>query len=349
MRERLSPSYESNEAIQEKQESEWRVAISQLEGLHGAPIEQKVAISKEDGELKHTNFGDLDKTLLFAEPIHFAAVEQIYPEFAKDEESKRELHEFYVAGFTLGNSYREWDRMRRICKEGQFQYKDPALYERDFMDNAQTKKLIDEPGHPEQYHEMANTILQRYGKIAYGIMEEKYNADPEAFQKMFVKPEMIDLLMKKSRLGQVNVYMTANQKDFAAGLVKFSGIGDYGLVLASDENMTGGGKEIAIEWLIGELAKMGLKVNRNRATAIGDSIKGDVGSGAKAGLGTGILVTETSEQIAAIRERATKDTPDGNQVKAVFEGTQIEAIPSNEVTNRKGKWYHGKKSSQRRS
>jgi phosphoglycolate phosphatase-like HAD superfamily hydrolase len=347
MRERLSPSYEPDEARLEKQESEWRTVTSQLEGLHAAPAELRVAISKEDGELKHTNFWDLDKTLLFAEPIHFAAVEQIYPEFAKDEESRKALHEFYVAGFTLGNSYREWDRMRRICEEGQFQYKDPAVYERDFMDDPETKKLIDEPGRPEQYHEMANAILQRYGKIAYSIMEQKYNADPEGFKKMFVKPEMIDLLRKKTRLGQVNTYMTANQQDFAAGLVKFSGIADYGLLLAPDEKMTGGGKEVAIEWLIGELAKMGLKVNRKRSTAIGDSIKGDVGSGAKTGLGSGVLVTETSEQIAAIRDRATKDTPDGRQIQAVLEGTDVEAIPNHEVPDDQGMWRFGRKGSQR--
>ena len=348
MREKLSPSYEADEATPEQQESEWRTVTSQLEGLHGAPAELNVAISKEDGEVKHANFWDLDKTLLFAEPIHFAAVEQIYPEFAKDEESRKALHEFYVAGFTLGNSYREWDRMRRICEEGQSQYKDPTVYERDFMDDPETKKLIDEPGRPEQYHEMANTILQRYGKIAYSIMEEKYNDDPEGFEKMFVKPEMIDLLKKKARLGQVNTYMTANQQDFAAGLVKFSGIADYGLLLAPDEKMTGGGKEVAIEWLIVELSKMGLKVNRKRATAIGDSIKGDVGSGAKTGLGSGILVTETSEQIAAIRERAHKDTSDGRQIKAVLEGTDVEAIPSHEVTRGERGWHFGKKGSQRR-
>ncbi len=348
MREKMSPPREEVEASPEHQESEWRTVTSQLEGLHGAPAELKVAISKEDGELKHANFWDLDKTLLFAEPIHFAAVEQIYPEFAKDEESKKALHEFYVAGFTLGNSYREWDRMRRICEEGQSQYKDPATYECDFMDDLAKKKLIDEPGHPEQYHEMANAILQRYGRIAYSIMEQKYHADPEGFQKDFVKSEMIDLLKKKTRLGQVNTYMTANQQDFAAGLVKFSGIADYGLLLAPDEKMTGGGKEVAIEWLIGELAKIGLKVNRKRATAIGDSIKGDVGSGAKTNLGSGILVTETSDQITAIRERAQKDTLDGRQVKTVLEGTEVKAIPSHEVPkDDSGHYRFGKKGSQR--
>lgn len=346
MREKMSPPREELETSPERQESEWRTVPSQLEGLHGAPAELKIAISKKDGELKHTNFWDLDKTLLFAEPIHFAAVEQIYPDFAKDEESRKVLHEFYVAGFTLGNSYREWDRMRRICEEGQLQYKDPAVYERDFMDDPKTKQLIDEPGHPERYHEMANAILQRYGKIAYSIMEEKYNADPEGFQRDFVKPEMVDLLKKKTRLGQVNTYMTANQQDFAAGLVKFSGIADYGLLLAPDEKMTGGGKEVAIEWLIGELSNMGLKVNRRRATAIGDSIKGDVGSGAKTGLGSGILVTETSEQIASVRARAKNDTPDGRQIRAVLEGTDVEAIPSHEVPHDdRGGWRFGKKGS----
>ena len=348
MREKLSPSREEAEPVIEQQGSEWRAVTSELEGLHGSPAEVRVAISKEDGELKHTNFWDLDKTLLFAEPIHFAAVERIYPEFAKDEGSKKALHEFYVAGFTLGNSFREWDRMRRICEEGREQYKDPTVYERDFMDDPEVRRLIDEPGHPEQYHERANEILQRYGRIACEVMEKKYREDPEGFQRSFVKPEMIDLLKKLARLGHANTYMTANQADFAAGLVKFSGIADYGLALASDEKMAGGGKEIAIEYIINELDKMGLKVNRKRATAYGDSIKGDVGSGAKAGLGSGVLITETSRQIAEVRDRATKDTSDGRQIRSVFEGTDVGAIPSHEVPrDEKGNYRFGKHGSQR--
>ena len=84
---------------------------SLLKGPNGESAEISVAVIKEPkenaGELRHVNFWDLDKTLLVAEPIHAQAVEKIFPFFSKTEVSRRELHETYFAGFTLGNSFRE--------------------------------------------------------------------------------------------------------------------------------------------------------------------------------------------------------------------------------------------------
>lgn len=357
MRERLTINGGSDEMPVPKHEQvrtyERRKIVSHLEGPNGEHAEVPVAVSDQDGALRGANFWDLDKTLLLSEPVHSRAIDQIFPEFAKNEASREELHKVYFDGFALGNSFREFDRMWRIYVEGQTQYKDVRLYEGEFMGKGNPKqRLIDEPGHSERYHERANEILQRYGKIAYGIMKEEYDIDPVSFQKRFLKPEMMQLLKAKTRLGQVHVYMTANQRDFARGIVAFSGLYKYGLVLATDETMAGGGKEIAIKKLTDELASMGLVVNKLRATAVGDSIKGDVGSGTASGLGSGVLVTETSSDIEKIMRRARRETgtvdemKDAAQLKTVLGGSVVEAIPTNEVTKSgRGVYRFGKRSS----
>jgi hypothetical protein len=97
---------------------------------------------------------------------------------------------------------------------------------------------------------------------------------------------------------------------------------------------------------------MGLKVNKKRAVAVGDSIKGDVGSGVKAGLGSGLLVTETSEDVQTILDRTkpktqnVEDLKDAEELKSVLRGTAVEAIPTKEVKQSKAGIFHfGKKSS----
>jgi phosphoglycolate phosphatase-like HAD superfamily hydrolase len=354
MRERLELPVEGNsdqiivpaEKL-EKDTYERRAVLSDLESSNGEHSELKIAVSQTDGQLREANFWDLDKTLLIAEPIHAKAVEQIFPDFATTEEAKQSLHKVYFDGFIAGNSYREWDRMWRIYAEGQVEYKNFQKYQEDFIDRPEKLKLIDEPGHSEGYHERANEILQRYGKIAFDFMRQEYERDPIKFQKEFVKPEMMQLIEAKTRLGQANVYMTANQRDFARGLVTFSGLWKYGLALATDEDMAGGGKELAIRKLIANLETKGLKVNKERATAIGDSIKGDVGSGAKENLGSGIFVAENSDSISTILERA-KDPKDEGRIASILKQTHVEAIPTQEVTkSKKGIFRFGKRSSEK--
>lgn len=342
--EKMRPGAEQGEPGPEAEVFERRKVTSHLEGPNGEHATLDVAVSKKDGTLKFTNFWDLDKTLLNAERFHFAAVDKIYPEFAKTPEDAEELHKFFFAGFALGNSFREWDRMRRICEEGKVQYKDSRVYEREFINDPEKRKMIDGAGQAEGWHEKANAILQHYGKIAYEIMEKEYKKDPEGFQKELVKPQTRDLLVAKTRMGQASVFMTANQVDFAKGLVTFSGLSKYGLALATDETMAKGkgGKEIAIEELIKELDAMGLKVNRKRALAAGDSPKGDVGSGTKTGLKYGILVADTSEDIANIREQ--------EEFKNIFETTDVKNIATKEIKQSKsGRYLHGKKGSQEKS
>src|SRR5581483_11908346 len=114
IRERLGGSDTQEISGSEKKEDgifERKSVASHLEGPHGERTELRVALSRKDGELRGTNFWDLDKTLLVAEPIHATAVERIFPEVAQDEAARKELHRVYFDGFTLGNSFREWDRM----------------------------------------------------------------------------------------------------------------------------------------------------------------------------------------------------------------------------------------------
>lgn len=353
MRERLTPSGRSEMPSSEKETLtfERRAVRSLLEGPNGEHTELSIAISEQDGELRGANFWDLDKTLIVAEPIHAQAIERIFPEQAKDETSRQDLHKVFFDGFTLGNSFREFDRMWRIYQAGEEKYKDVRIYEEEFVGKETAKqKLIDEPGHPEGYHERASEILQRYGKIGYEVIRQAYEKDPDKFRDSFLKPEILQLLIEKTRLGQANVYMTANSRDLARGFVAYSGLYKYGLALATDETMAGGGKEIAIKQLIKELDDLGLKVNKQRAAAIGDSIKGDVGSGAKAGLASGVLVVETTDSIDAILERAKSESSDGEQIKSALEGTSVEAIPTKEVAKSKAGIYRfGKKSSQKKS
>ena len=294
----LAARAETNNSPTALDSLKWRSVPAQIVEDDENPPVIRVALAS-DGKVLHVNFWDLDKTLLYAEPMHCAAVERIYPNAATTVTDRKNLHKTYLAGFTLGNSFREWDRMRRIYEGGETHYKDAERYARDFIGNDAMRCKIDEPGHPEGWHERANEILQEYGKSALSMMAIDFQKNPDDFRKKIVKPEMIAWLQQKSKQGEAHVFMTANQQHFARGLVRFSGLAEYGLLLASDETMVGGGKEIAIASLISELRKWGLEVHPARATAIGDSIMGDVGSGAKAGLGQGIWVVERRQDITA--------------------------------------------------
>ncbi|MEK7574748.1 MAG: hypothetical protein AAB511_00775, partial [Patescibacteria group bacterium] len=117
MRERLTLSPEAENLPHEAKEAltfECKKVTSKLDGPNGEHADLSVAVAEKDGNLRHVNFWDLDKTLLVAEPIHAKAVEQIFPENAKTDELRSELHKVYFDGFKLGNSFREWDRMWRI-------------------------------------------------------------------------------------------------------------------------------------------------------------------------------------------------------------------------------------------
>ena len=326
---------------------ERRHVTSPLKGPHGEHAEVMVAIG-EDGKLRRVNFWDLDKTLVWAEEIHGPAVEELFSEV----EDREELRHVYFAGFRLGNSYREWDRMIKIYHEGQAQHKDPSVYKAEFIDNHQNRALIDEPGHQENLHERANDTLQRFGAIAFRVTSERYEHDPEFFQsEKFLNGPVYHLLRAKAHMGEVNMFMTANQKDFASALVRYSGLWKYGLGLATDETMAGGAKEIAIIKLIEELKQMGLEAADDRLVVIGDSISGDLGSGLKVSQGdkdkkfAGILIVKDSDELRAFKNRLAKTPTDENeanelaQTNAILKGVDVTAVASDSVRKTKSGRY----------
>lgn len=282
----------------------------------------------DDGNIRRVNCWDLDKTLLLANGPHAETVDLMFPEV----EDKELLRETYFAGFKLGNSFREWDRMIKIFSEGQTQYVDPLVYKTEFVDNEGNRKIIDESGHKEGIHERANVMLQHFGKAAAGWMEKKYKEDPEYFQRdKFVIGPLFQLLKAKQFLGEANVFMIANQEDFAKALVKYSGLAEHGLALATDETMVGGGKEVAIPKLIEELKlKYGLETADDRIVVIGDSITGDIGSGHKAGQNDpakkfeGLLVVNGEQELRNFVDSAL--TPDNKELKDILESVDVTLI-----------------------
>jgi phosphoglycolate phosphatase-like HAD superfamily hydrolase len=324
-------------------ETHRRVAIeSALEGPNGEHAQLSVALD-ENGVASRVNFWDLDKTLLRAEPIHAAAVVEIFLAVPDVEE----LRSVYFAGFKLGNSFREWDRMHRIYTDGQEQFKDPQIYYDEVVGVDEERRKVDEDGHLA--HQRANDTLQEYGKIAYQLMAERRareSADgtPSFFESSEFQLEApVHLLKAKFRMGEVHVFMTANQQDFARALVAFSGLYKYGMFLATDETMVGGGKDIAILKLIAEIEAKEIKVPRNdkgRLVVYGDSATGDIGSASKfTGQHpeyqfSGGLVTDTIEGVEQWKNKlhAEQDLPENKrQLDGIFKSVDTTTLPNEDI------------------
>lgn len=311
----------------------FRPLESSLENSRGEHSQMNVAIMS-DGKARMVNFWDIDKTLLMATDPHGQTVELMFPEV----ENTENLRKVYFAGFRLGNSFREWDRMYRIFTLGEKQYENPEVYKKEFIDDEANRKRVDEAGSDE--HDRANGILQQFGRAAARWMKNKFEEDPGYFQdaKFLIGP-MTQLLKAKASLGQVNVYMTANQQDFARALVKYSGLADYGLALATDETMVGGGKEVAIPKLIQFLHdRYGLEIDDKRLTVIGDSISGDIGSGNKVQSQdplkqfAGVLVLNGPEEVETLLRKIVENG-DPELVK-ILRSMNITPIDTSQVPQR---------------
>lgn len=356
------PSAERNtEAVEiSPRVSLWQTKTSNLENVAGGHSDVKVAIM-DDGKVRRLNCWDLDKTLLLAEGPHGETVELMFPHVP----DKAYLRKTYFDGFKLGNSFREWDRMIRIFEEGQTQYEDPAVYKAEFIDNEEQRQLIDGKS---EIHDRANDMLQRFGKTAAEWMEQKYKDKPEYFHagEFLIKP-MYQLLLAKQRLGEAHVFMTANQKDFARALIKYSGLAEHGLALATDETMAGdetikgGGKEVAIPLLIKQLKEQyDLDVADDRIVAIGDSISGDVGSGYKVSLQdpkkhfSGLLVVTGEEELRKFQDQLTaepyadpKQEQNRQEILRIVRDVDTTVIDHTRVPTRAdGSYRLGKKTSQ---
>ncbi len=255
-----------------------------------------------------------------------------------------ELERVYEAGWKLGNSYREWDRMFRIYRQGEVQWKDPEEFRKEFIADESKRKLLDEPGHTEKWHERAGEILADYDLKTKVILERMYKEDPEFLKgDTFNMAATRHLLEAKTRLGELSVFMTANPRGLAEGLVRYTELYKYCFAVACDEDMIGGGKEIAIEGLIRKIGSAGLVVPRDRLVAIGDSERGDVGSGFKLmqkGGYTfqGVLTRNTMSEVDVFKEAARTD-PD---LREMLEKMEVTTVANNDVPKIDGQFKFGR-------
>ncbi len=283
-------------------EKKWTTASSELEGLDGKKKDIKIELM-EDGKPRAIAFFDIDGTLAHLSAIHGKAIAKLFPD-----QEPIELEETYYKGFKLGNSFREFDRMRGIYIDGHIEWKDPEIYLKNrFIPNAEE---IDQPEHSA--HNIAATILEEYGKVAAQICDDLYQTNPEEFEKSNIVP-IFKLAQMYSRLGIPMVGFTANARVFVEKLAKYLKLSDIFLDIATDETMAGGGKEIAIHHLISKLESKGIPVPEGRMIFVGDSLRGDIGTSLtareknKGVFGQGILVLKDKNALIEIEKQINAD------------------------------------------
>ena len=280
----------------------WISISSELEDIDGEKKDIRVELM-EDGKPPALAFFDIDGTLAHLGIVHGKAIVKLFPD-----EDPKELEDTYYKGFKLGNSFREFDRMRGIYIDGHTEWKDPEVYFKDrFIPFA---KEIDEPGHLA--HNIAAAILKEYGEIAARVAEELYKENPDTFKKANVEPIFV-LAKIYSRLGIPMVGFTANARVLVDKLAKYLELSGLFLDIASDEDMVGGGKEVAIHHLIDKLESKGVPIPFNRFIFVGDSLRGDIGTSLNARLqdkgisGQGILVLKDRNALLEIEKQINTD------------------------------------------
>lgn len=248
-------------------------------------------------------FFDIDKTLAHLDILYKDAIAKLFPN-----EDKDELIETFLAGFKLGNSFREFDRMHSIYKEGNNKWKDPEVYIRERLNPM--REFIDMPGN--EIHDRAADYLEQYGKEASGIASQIYETNPELFKAARIGP-LYTLLEIYKRSGILMFGFTANARVFVEKLSICLGLSDYFLAIATDETMEGGGKEVAIEKLLSLAESKGMEIPKENLIFVGDSIRGDVGSGAMfcknhfGYNGYGIVVLENEKALIEVRHLVNTD------------------------------------------
>ena len=316
-------SFDNNSGIQEKK---WISIQSELESLSGTKKEIKIEIM-EDGKPRAMAFFDIDGTLSHLSAVHGPAIKKLFPK-----QDKNELEETYYKGFKLGNSFREFDRMRGIYIDGYVEWKDPEVYLKErFIPNA---KEIDEPGNFS--HDVAAEILKEYGKCALLVCDELYKNNREEFKKTNIEP-IFHLAKIYSRLGIPMVGFTANAKVFVEKLAKYLNLADIFIDIATDETMAGGGKEIAIDYLINKMEQKGIKVPKDRLIFVGDSLRGDIGTSLLAKekdpelKGQGILVLKDKEALLKIKKQINEDPKLNEMVRSInVHGFVVDSVPLDE-------------------
>ncbi len=248
-------------------------------------------------------FFDIDKTLAHLDILYKEAIHKLFPN-----EDKDELIDTFIAGFKLGNSFREFDRMHCIYVEGKKAWKDPEIYIKERL-NPMTEEI---DGEGSEVHNRAREYLAHYGREAANIADELYTENPEIFKEARIGPLYVLLEIYKTN-GILMFGFTANAKTFVEKLAMYLGLTDYFVDIATDEMMEGGGKEIAIKKLLAILEAKGFSIPKEQLIFVGDSIRGDVGSGAlfcKNNLGYrgyGILVVTDEKALIEIKHLVNTD------------------------------------------
>lgn len=272
-------------------------------------------------------FFDIDKTLAELKFIHGKAIRQLFNEFL--EQDFPDIEEVYFKGFRLGNSFREFDRMDGIYHLGHKEWIDPEVYINERLSHK--IKDIDNEGNIE--HKLAKMYLDRYVQIASQIAKDIYENNKEEFEKVKIKP-VFALVKLYHTLGVPMFAMTANGRIFAENLMKYLGLSEFFIDVATDEDMVGGGKEIVIPKLLDKLKSLGVNAPKDRIVIVGDSLFGDIGSGYrfldfnKEGIFIkGILVLKNREELSEIR----KQIKNREDLKEIIKNTDTEAFIFDEV------------------
>lgn len=278
---------------------------SSLESIDGTYKELPITLM-EDGMPRATAFFDIDKTLAELKDIHGQTIKTLFKEFL-DKEFEG-IEDVYFQGFRLGNSFREFDRMNGIYNLGYTEWIDPEVYRKERL--AHKMKDIDNEGTEE--HIIAKMYLDRYAELASITAEDFFKNNPEKFEETKIKPIFVLAKLYKT-LGIPMFGMTANGQKFVGTIAKYLNLSDLFIDIATDEDMIGGGKEVIIPKLVKQLEDNGVTVSKEKLIIVGDSLRGDIGSGFKYKAGgeeiqiKGILVVENKQELHTIQEQISQD------------------------------------------
>ena len=295
---------------------------SNIDSVDGQKQPIKVELGP-DGKPKAAAFFDIDGTLAHLKFVHGAAIQELFP--GNDPE---ELAQTFFAGFKLGNSFREFNRMHGIYVDGHEEWKDPEVYRQDEL--LPHIEEIDSAG--SERHERAANYLQRYGQVAAKAMKEKYAKEPEKFEEAKIKP-IFRLAQLYKRLGIPMGVITANPRELMDPITKYLGFSDYFIDISTDEDMVGGGKEVSIQDLVRKLEAKGVSVPKDRLILVGDSIRGDVGVGMKLPNDwkskiKGLVILDNQEALHQLQSQIENDPSLQQQVAAIdTSALVIENVP----------------------
>ena len=255
-----------------------------------------------DGFPKAVAFFDIDKTLAECGFIHGEAFKKLFAEIYPDQDPDK-LTELYLKGLHLGTTFRVFHRMIGIARDGRKEWEDPEKYLEWLPGH---EKEVDKKGDD---HNLAAELSIRHSQMSAKIAEDMFNRDPQIFEQTKIKP-VFHLAKIYQRMGIPMCVMTANDEPFAKAVCKSLGLADSFIALACQKDFVGQGKEGAIEYLIQRLEGKGVPIPR-KFIVVGDSLNGDIGSGAKfmaehGGYSVrGVLISEGD--IADMREKVEKD------------------------------------------